>query len=126
MAYRSISAFDLRELLLLWQAGRGVKAIARWLRLDPKTVRRYITLARARGVVCADDLTTELLDALARRPEPARGPSWAQLATLGGAIRTALLEGDPLTAIHARLGAAGVRVSYATLRRFARRELAWR
>jgi hypothetical protein len=68
MAYREIRMIEVKEVLRLWLAEVPKKRIARTLRLDPKTVRRYIGLAAEQGLVpgaqSADALTDERLTAI--------------------------------------------------------------
>lgn len=50
MAFREVPMFEIREVLRLWQAGEGLRAIARLARVDRKTVRRYVAAAQAAGL----------------------------------------------------------------------------
>nr|WP_156406707.1 helix-turn-helix domain-containing protein [Mycobacterium haemophilum] len=47
MSYREVSVIEIREILRLWLAGRGLREIARMSGADRKTVRRYMDRARA-------------------------------------------------------------------------------
>jgi hypothetical protein len=51
MAFREVPMFEIREVLRLWLAGEGLRAIARLVRVDRKTVRRYVAAAEAAGLV---------------------------------------------------------------------------
>jgi hypothetical protein len=50
MAFREVPMFEIREVLRLWLAGEGLRAIARLARVDRKTVRRYVAAAGAAGL----------------------------------------------------------------------------
>ena len=50
MAYRELFVVEVREVLRLWQAGRGYRTVASMLSMDRKTVRRYVEAAQAIGV----------------------------------------------------------------------------
>ena len=45
MAYREVTMIEVKEVLRLWFAGTATKRIAAMLGLDPKTVRRYLSVA---------------------------------------------------------------------------------
>jgi DNA-binding NarL/FixJ family response regulator len=53
MTYREVGMVEVKEVLLLWLAGRSKKAIARQVGLDPKTVRSYVAAAEAAGLTRA-------------------------------------------------------------------------
>jgi DNA-binding CsgD family transcriptional regulator len=40
VSFREVPVHEVREVLRLWLAGKGYRAIARMARLDRKTVRR--------------------------------------------------------------------------------------
>ena len=77
MAYREVSVTEIRAVLRLWLGGEGLRSIERLAAPDRKTIRRYVEAAEAAGVVRdggQEQLTDELLDAVARRsarPGPA-------------------------------------------------------
>ncbi|MEI7672084.1 MAG: IS21 family transposase, partial [Deltaproteobacteria bacterium] len=56
MAYHEITLMDVWEVLRRWHAGSGIRAIARDLHYDRKTVQRYIRLAVSLGVSREKDL----------------------------------------------------------------------
>ncbi len=83
MAYREVTMIEAKEIVRLWLSGMGKRRIARWLDLDPKTVRRYIAAAREHGVSRergSESLTDEMISAVLtqRRGAPHRphGESW--------------------------------------------------
>ena len=87
MTYREVTMIETKEILRLWMAGLPKKQIARQLRVDPKTVRRYVKMAETRGLKQArgleapsDEAVAELL--LRLRALPGRPPSetWARCA----------------------------------------------
>lgn len=49
MPYREVTMLETKELLRLWLAGTGIKAMAARLGMDPKTVRRYVSVGREHG-----------------------------------------------------------------------------
>src|SRR5262245_38269772 len=71
MSYREVSVIEVRAILRLWLAGRGLREVARLSGADRKTVRRYVDRARAGGLDRDGDacqLTDELSD-----PQTLRG-----------------------------------------------------
>jgi len=50
MARRSIGVTDVKELLVHWVAGEGVRQIARQLGYDRLTVRKYVETAQHLGL----------------------------------------------------------------------------
>ena len=82
MAYREVTMIEMREVLRLWFAGTATKRIAAILGLDPKTVRRYLRIAREAGVEpqaegVTDAQVTMVLLALHPPAVRPRGDSWA-------------------------------------------------
>ena len=51
MAFREVRVFEVREVLRLWLAGDGLRAVERLSGVDRKTVRRYVTTAEGLGLV---------------------------------------------------------------------------
>jgi hypothetical protein len=49
MARRRILVRDVAETMEHWQAGRSIRAIARSLRADRDTIRRYVRAAQGQG-----------------------------------------------------------------------------
>jgi DNA-binding NarL/FixJ family response regulator len=50
MAYREVTMLEVKEVLRLWRDGVPKTRIAAQLRIDRKTVRRYVAAAVARGL----------------------------------------------------------------------------
>src|SRR5918995_4768529 len=51
MAFREVRVFEVREVLRLWLAGEGLRAVERLVGVNRKTVRRYVTVAEELGLV---------------------------------------------------------------------------
>src|SRR5512136_1089125 len=128
MAYREVTMIEMREVLRLWFTGTATKRIAAILGLDPKTVRRYLRVAREAGVEpqaegVTDAAVTTVLLALHPPAIRPHGDSWALCEAQRKAIEEWLGTGLRLTKIRKLLGRRGVAVPYATLHRFAVAEL---
>jgi transposase len=126
MAFREVAMFEIREVLRLWLGGEGLRAIARLVRVDRKTVRRYVAAAEAAGVVRdggEGQLTDALIGAVCEAVRPARpgghGASWDALVPHEEVIRGWVKHGLRLTKVADLLARRGVRVPYRTLHRFA-------
>lgn len=128
MAYRELGMVEVREILRRWLGGEGVRAIARALGVDRKTIAAYVQAAVAMGVQRGgtppsdEQLTTIATARRPGRPSNATAPS-PEVEILRPhelTIRQWLAEGLRLTKISRRLRAAGVAVSYSSLYRFAR------
>src|SRR3989442_8053350 len=117
MAYREVTMLEVKEVLRLWLDGVPKARIAAQLRIDRKTVRRYVAAAVARGLVPGagqapldDDALAAVLVSLRAPPERARGEAWARCeeqlrhgraaAGTGGAA----LEGAPAPRAAGRRG----------------------
>jgi transposase len=50
MAFREVRVFEVREVLRLWLAGEGLRAVERLSQVDRKTVRRYVEAAVELGL----------------------------------------------------------------------------
>jgi transposase len=126
--YREVRMVEITEVLRLWRAGVPKKRIAARLGLDPKTVRRYVSVAEGTGlrVGGAPISETQLRDVLlALHPGGGRprGDDWDRCRAEQDAIRGWLKDGLRLTKIRKLLGRQGVVLPYPTLYRFAVLEL---
>ncbi|GAB5014927.1 MULTISPECIES: IS21 family transposase [Mycobacterium] len=130
MSYREVSMIEVREMLRLWLAGRGLREVARLSGMDRKTVRRYVDRARAGGLDRdgdASQLTDELLGAVIAEVRPSRpngkSQAWETIDAEAEQIKAWLKQDLTLTKVHTLLGRRGVVVSYRTLHRYATTEL---
>ena len=126
--YREVRMVEITEVLRLWRAGVPKKRIAARLGLDPKTVRRYVTVAEGTGLRVGGDAVseTQLRDVLlALHPGGGRprGDDWDRCRAQQDAIRGWLKDGLRLTKIRKLLVRQGVELPYPTLYRFAVLEL---
>jgi transposase len=125
MAFREVRVFEVREVLRLWLAGHSLRAIERSAMVDRKTVRRYVGMAIAAGVLRAggeDQLTDELIGSVIETVRPHRsdghGKAWRLLGAHHDRI-AAWVEAD-LTAVKMAdlLGREGIEVPVRTLQRY--------
>ena len=73
MAYREVGMVQVREIVRRWLAGDGLRAIARAMGVDRKTVAEYVRLAQAAGVERGGAAPTEAqLAAIAAGRRPGR------------------------------------------------------
>ena len=130
MAFREVTMLEVTEAVRMWLCGLSKKEVARQLGLDVKTVRRYLKVAEACGLrqeQGPSGLTEELTALLMAKLEPGggrrRGDGWSVCEEHRDFIGRHLKARVRLTKIRKLLRRQGVLVSYATLRRFAVREL---
>jgi transposase len=126
--YREVRMVEITEVLRLWRAGVPKKRIAARLGLDPKTVRRYVTVAEGTGLRVGTEAVseTQLRDVLlALHPGGGRprGDDWDRCRAQQDAIRGWLKDGLRLTKIRKLLARQGIELPYPTLYRFAVVEL---
>lgn len=117
---------EIKEVLRLWIGGMPKKRIAAQLSLDPKTVRRYVSVAETSGLTVArgpstltDDALTQVLVALHPTRGRPHGASWVTCAAQHATVAKYLAQGIRLTKIRRLLQRQGVDVPYATLHRYA-------
>jgi len=130
MTYREVTMVETKEMLRLWLAGVPKKQIARQLRIDPKTVRRYVKAAEGLDLRrdqgpdgLTDEFVTELLVTLRTATEREHGETWARCAGWREFITQHLKERVRLSKIRKLLRRRGVDIPYATLHRYAVAEL---
>ena len=122
--YREVTMIEVTEVLRLWRAGLPTKRLAAQLGLDPKTARRYLTVAEGAGLrrdgppLSDDDLQRVLLalHPVGGRP---RGDGWVVCTAHRDRIERWLAEGVRLTKIRKLLARQGVVLPYPMLYRFA-------
>ena len=126
MARRTFDVVDIIEILVHWHAGRNNTEIAASLNVDRKTVRKYVAVAEAAGMVPGGAPLSEAeWDAKAREwfPELAdtrlRQVTWPAIEPHHEFIGEQLKAGVTVTTIHQRLrDEHGVAVSVASFRRY--------
>ena len=127
MTFREVGVYEIREILRLWLAGEGLRAIERLTGSDRKTVRRYVAAAVECGVDRAGgdgQLSDLLLAQVCERVRPhrprGRGLAWEALVANDDDLREWLVE-QKLTAVKAGelLARRGVVVPERTLHRYA-------
>lgn len=127
--FREVAVFEVREVLRLWLAGQGLRAIERLCRVDRKTVRRYVTAAEGLGLVRdrgEGQLTDEFLGLVVETVRPHRsdghGATWRLLVANHDQIKGWLDEGLTAVKVHELLARQGVVVPERTLHRYTRQE----
>jgi transposase len=128
MGYRELGMVELREIVRRWQAGEGVRAIARGTGMDRKTIAGYLRALQAVGVQPGGPPPTDAqLTGITTARRPGRpsntdvpSPEVDALRPHAAQIHAWLTEGLRLTKIYRRLRGQGLAVSYSSLYRFAR------
>ena len=73
MVYKEVSRVEIEEIIRQWQAGRGIREIARSTGISRNTIRKYLLTAQSYGLVrngpATHRLTTDFLIAVK--------PGWA-------------------------------------------------
>ena len=130
MAFREVTMLEVKEVLRLWLLGVPKKGIAAQLGFDVKTVRRYLAVARARGVEASHGLAAlddELVAAVVAATQPGtgrpRGDGWAVCEAHREFIAGHLTHRVRLSKVGKLLRRRGVAIGYDTLRRFALEQL---
>ncbi|MGH7282140.1 MAG: IS21 family transposase, partial [Polyangiaceae bacterium] len=103
---------------------------ARGTRIDRKTVRRYIEMAEQIGIDATAELTDAIVHEVAQsiqsRPLAEPSEAWRAVEPHRAQLETWIEQGLRMSRMHALLVRDGNQVTYATLRRYAMRELGWR
>lgn len=118
--------FEVREVLRLWLWGYGLRAIARMVRCDRKTVTRVVDIAKGLGLSAGDSpaaLTDEFVGEVMTVLQPARpdrhGDSWALLGQHRAMVKDLIDDGGvPAVKMVELLARQGVFVPERTLNRF--------
>ncbi len=126
MAFREVTMVEVKEVLRLWLMGVPKRRIAQQLGFDVKTVRRYLTAAKARGVVQGhglsaldEDLVGAVVAATRSGAGRPRGEGWTVCEAHREFIAGHLEHHVRLSKVAKLLWRQGVEIGYATLRRFA-------
>lgn len=119
---------EVKEVLRRWLAGEAKKAIARAVGLSRNTVRAYMRAGERCGLVGQVEVTDEHLSAVMADLQSAqldapRGESWAACECHRDFIKSKLDEGLLLMKVSRLMKRQGIAVPYATLHRFAVKEL---
>jgi transposase len=123
--FREVRVFEVREVLRLWLAGEGLRAIERLSQVDRKTVRRYVEAAVARGLdrgggedQLSDEFIGQVVEAVRPHRTDGHGEAWRVLAGRHDQIKTWV--DDDLTAvkIHELLERRGTVVPLRTVQRY--------
>jgi transposase len=131
MAYRELFVVEVKEILRLWARGHGFRHVARATSLDRKTVRRYVTVARALGLdrnredLALDDffvgeVVASLLPGAKSAPGSMRNHCRAHAAAIAGWVKAGA-RGPKIVRLLTR--ETGVIVPLRTMQRFISVEL---
>ena len=125
MVYREVSVIEVREVLRVWLAGRGLRRTAELSGVDRKTVRRYVTAAVQAGLVAGapeSALDDALIGAVVAACRPGRpsghGAGWEALCGAELQIRGWVAKDVPTVKIAELLKRQGTVVAYRTVVRF--------
>src|SRR5437667_6287771 len=126
--YREVTMIERNEVLRFRREGLLKQRLAAPLGLEPKTVRRYLSVAASVGVQAGagpvtDEQLRDVLLALQPTGGRPRGDSWDRCVTQRMAIERWLRDGLRLTKIRKLLARQDVVIPYPTLHRFAVLEL---
>ena len=124
MAYRELGVIELREVWRRYSQGEGLRAIARGLGADRKTIAKIVTAGAAVGLQrgAAPPTEEQLRQLVAHwRVTPVGRPAALpdRLAPYQSHILAWLADGLRLTKIHRRLREQGLAIPYSSLHRFA-------
>jgi transposase len=131
MAFREVPVFEVREILRLWLLGYALRAIARMVRCDRKTVTRAVDVAKGLGLGAGDDpgrLSDRFVGSVAAEMAHSRpdrhGESWGLLGEHRAKIEGFVDDGVPAVKMVELLARQGVVVPERTLNRFIAAEFA--
>jgi transposase len=125
MAFREVRVYEVREVLRLWLAGEGLRAVERLVGVNRKTVRRYVTVAEELGLVrdggegqLTDVVIAMVIEAVRPHRTDGHGAAWRLLEAQQDQI--AAWVADDLTGvkIHELLARRGVTVPRRTVQRY--------
>jgi hypothetical protein len=125
MGYRKLSKTDIDDLLRRRRTGQGIRLIARETSIDRKTIRRYLNAAKVCEIGVErepdDEDVGRVMKRVQARPPRALSEAWKKLLPFKDRIAACVDDAQRLRLRAARvmLAAAGIQVTYWTLRRFA-------
>ncbi len=126
MAFREVTMLEVKEVLRLWLLGVPKRRIAQQPGFDVKTMRRYVAVARGRGVdqvhglaALDDGLVAAVVAATQPPAGRPRGDGWTVCEAHREFIAGHLGHRVRLSKIGKLLRRRGVEISYDTLRRYA-------
>lgn len=127
MAFREVRVFEVREVLRLWMAGEGLRAVERLSQVDRKTVRRYVRAAEALGLDRAGvevQLNDVFIGMVVEAVRPHRcdghGEGWALLVARHGQVAAWVSVDLTGVKIHELLERQRVIVPLRTVQRYVR------
>src|SRR5258708_6591483 len=129
MAFREVTMLEVKEVLRRWIAGEDTKPLARKTGVSRNTARKYIKAAIKCGLrkgawlSLTDGALAAVLAELKVPVERAHGETWALCEAQRDFIAKKLADDVMLTKVGRLLKRQGVEVPYATLHRFAVKEL---
>jgi transposase len=125
MAFREVRVFEVREVLRLWLAGEGLRAVERLSQLDRKTVRRYVGAAEALGVgrgggdgQLSDELIGMVVEAVRPHRCDGHGAAWRLLIAHHDDVAGWVKQDLTGVKIHELLARRGVVVPVRTVQRY--------
>ena len=125
MAFREVRVFEVREVLRLWLAGEGIRSIERLVGLDRKTVRRYVSVAEALGLVgdggecqLGDEFLGLVIEVVRPHRSDGHGEAWRVLAAHHDQIAAWVSEDLTGVKITELLVRRGVEVPRRTVQRY--------
>lgn len=126
MARREFSVREIAEVLTHWDAGRGIRQIARSLGMDRNTVRKYIRMAEGAGLEAGQGRSLATWTLLVQKALPAVADPVLQSAKFGlldryrDEVREGLRTNTVATVWQRLVRSTGISVSLTTFRRYVR------
>ena len=125
MAFREVRVFEVREVLRLLLAGKGIRSVERLSQVDRKTVRRYVAAAEQLGLDRDgddDQLNDVFIGLVVEAVRPHRydghGEGWRLLAARRDEIKAWVDDDLTGVKIHELLERRGVVVPLRTVQRY--------
>jgi transposase len=125
MAFREVRVFEVREVLRLWLAGEGIRAMERLVGFDRKTVRRYVDAAVGFGLVrgggegqLSDVFIGVVVEAVRPHRSDGHGEAWRLLQVNHEVIAVWVAEDLTGVKIAELLARRGIEVPSRTVQRY--------